>query len=66
MTLAQIVESIQANRKEKGFTQSQLARKAKISLKMLQLVEQGKANPSFFVLDAIANALQLQFILINK
>jgi transcriptional regulator with XRE-family HTH domain len=66
MTIAQIAESIAINRKTAGLTQGALATKAKISLKTLQLIEQGKANPSFVVLDAIAHALKLQFILINK
>lgn len=52
-------ESIKKQRKKAGFTQIQLAEKAKISRSYLADVERDRYNPSVETLKAIANALNI-------
>ncbi|HHW36777.1 MAG TPA: helix-turn-helix transcriptional regulator [Bacillales bacterium] len=44
-------------RESKGWTQSQLALKSRVSQSAISDIESGKRNPSFNVIKKIANAL---------
>lgn len=54
-----IGKKISAWRKERGFTQAQLAEKSNISRSYLAGVETGRYNPSIDTLQNIANSLNL-------
>ena len=47
-------------RKEKGYTQEELAEKSQLSLRHYQAVEAGKANPRIDTFLRICEALELQ------
>lgn len=61
-----ICNQIKDNRKKSGLTQTELARKAKLSQQTISFVEQGYINVSLKTLKKIANALNLRLILVNK
>jgi transcriptional regulator with XRE-family HTH domain len=46
-------------RRNKGFTQQQLAERAGISVDFLSLIERGLRSPSFPVIERIAKALEV-------
>ena len=50
---------IKTLRKEKNFTQEQLAEKAGISVDFLSLIERGKNAPSLESLEKLATALKI-------
>ncbi|KLU63771.1 HTH-type transcriptional regulator SinR [Desulfosporosinus acididurans] len=53
-------ESLKTYRKQKGFTQVELAKKAGISRSYLADVEAGRYNPSLDTLTAVAKALNIE------
>ena len=52
---------LRAIRKERGYTQEQLAELTKLSTRHIAGIEKGEANPSFEVLYAITTALGVSF-----
>lgn len=52
-----IGSKIQATRKEKGFSQKQLANKARISQQLVSRIERGEENVSLVTLSKISSAL---------
>ncbi|MCI8650732.1 MAG: helix-turn-helix transcriptional regulator [Anaerotruncus sp.] len=56
----EIGETIVSARKEKKFTQEQLALECGISVSYLRCIEHGSANPTINELCLIAKALQLE------
>jgi transcriptional regulator with XRE-family HTH domain len=53
----QIGKAIQRHRRSRGYTQSQLAESAKLSLKYVGQIERGSANVSIEVIERIAAVL---------
>lgn len=51
--------TIKLVRKKRGYTQSQLADRADISVSHLCLLEKGKRDPSLSTIEAISNALSI-------
>lgn len=56
--LRSVGQNIRNIRKQKGYSQEQLAEKSNICSKYISSIEQGARNPSLIVLCRIANALQ--------
>jgi len=54
-------EQISQTRKEKGFTQEELADLANISTRTIQRIESGESIPRSFTIKAIAKALELPY-----
>ena len=54
---ADIGRGIRKLRKQKGWTQTELAKEANLSFPTISLIETGKTNPSIFDIEQIANAL---------
>ena len=52
---------LRAVRKERGYTQEQLAELTKLSTRHIAGIEKGEANPSFEVLHTITTALGVSF-----
>lgn len=52
---------LRALRKERGYTQEQLAERTKLSTRHIAGIEKGEANPSFEVLYTIISALGTSF-----
>ncbi len=52
---------LRAVRKERGYTQEQLAELAKLSIRHIAGIEKGEANPSFEVLNTIIAVLGTSF-----
>ena len=52
---------LRAIRKERGYTQEQLAELTKLSTRHIAGIEKGEANPSFEVLYTITTALGVSF-----
>ncbi|GAB3821653.1 helix-turn-helix domain-containing protein [Pontibacter rugosus] len=52
-----LAEKIVIDRKSKGFSQEELAERAKVSLRTIQRIEKGESEPRGFTLQAIAGAL---------
>ncbi len=52
---------LRAIRKERGYTQEQLAELAKLSIRHIAGIEKGEANPSFEVLNTIIAVLGTSF-----
>lgn len=50
---------IKIARKEKGFTQQELADKSHVSTKQIANIERGKMNPSYLILKALAKVMPL-------
>jgi len=55
----EMAHKITVEREKLGLTQSQLARKAKVSLSLVSRIESGKANPPVLDLCRIAKVLDL-------
>lgn len=51
--------AIKLCRTQKGYTQTELAQKASISISYLSLLEQGKRDPNFSTVEQIALALDM-------
>jgi transcriptional regulator with XRE-family HTH domain len=49
-------------RKQKGFTQQELAEQARISVRTLQRIEKDKVEPSFFSLKSIGEILDVNLV----
>jgi len=52
-----LIEAVLKVRKEKGFTQKELAKKIRTKQSVISRLETGRANPSFNFLKKIAGAL---------
>ena len=52
------MEKVKEMRLKRGLTQRELAKKANVSVTMINLIENGKVNTSVEVLEKIANALK--------
>jgi len=57
--LAKIVENIRIERLRKKLTQEKLAEEVGITQKYVNLIENGKANPSIIIVVKICNALKI-------
>lgn len=57
-----IAERIAAWRAKKGFSQNQLAQKAKLAQQTLSAVESGKKNPTVATLEKICTALKVSLV----
>lgn len=58
--LTKIAENIRLARLKKHYTQEQLAEKANITQKYLNLIEKKKANPSVVIVVNICEALDIE------
>jgi transcriptional regulator with XRE-family HTH domain len=63
---AQIGETIRVRRELLGLSQSQLTGFSGINTRTIQLIEQGKGNPSLDTLLQLANPLGLELQLVVK
>ena len=63
MSIAKLGETIKKRRKELKITQPHLAELAKVSTNTLYKLERGQGNPSFDVLNKLAEVLGLELIL---
>ena len=63
MLVKQLGEIIKSRRNELGITQPHLAELAKVSTNTLYKLERGQGNPSFDVLNKLAEVLGLELIL---
>ena len=59
--IKRIAENIRLQRYRKNITQEELAEKAEISTKYMNLIENRKANPSITVLVRLCEILDLEF-----
>lgn len=59
LVLTKIAENIRISRLKKHYTQEQLAEKANITQKYLNLIEKKKANPSILIIINICEALNI-------
>jgi len=60
MLIKSIGESIRSRRKELKITQPHLAELANVSTNTLYKIERGQGNPSFVVLDKLAEVLGME------
>lgn len=58
-----VISKINTERKNQKLTVKELSKKTSISSKHIYQVLNGKANPSFEVIDKLANALGMKFVL---
>ncbi|MBR1942398.1 helix-turn-helix transcriptional regulator [bacterium] len=58
--LTKIAENIRLARLKKHYTQEQLAEKAHITQKYLNLIEKKKANPSIVIIVNLCEALNIE------
>jgi transcriptional regulator with XRE-family HTH domain len=49
-------------RKERGWTQDDLAAETKVEQAAISLIENGRANPTLLMLETIARALDVAFV----
>jgi transcriptional regulator with XRE-family HTH domain len=49
-------------RKERGWTQDDLAAETRVEQAAISLIENGRANPTLLILESIARALDVAFI----
>lgn len=66
ISIVELGEKLRKRRELLGLRQSQLAQLSGISTRTIQLVEQGKTNPSLKILLDLADPLGLQLDLILK
>jgi len=59
-------QKIKELRLQKGMTQEELAAKTDLSVRTIQRIEKGEVDPRTFTLHAIADALDVDFELINE
>lgn len=59
LILTKIAENIRITRLKRHYTQEQLAEKANITQKYLNLIEKKKANPSILIVVSICDALDI-------
>lgn len=57
-----MVSHIRERRKDKKWTQEELAEKSKVSVSYYRGIEQGRSSPSFDVLERIAKALDVSLL----
>ncbi|MFM9950979.1 MAG: helix-turn-helix domain-containing protein [Saprospiraceae bacterium] len=63
MSIKQLGETIKNRRKELSITQPHLAELAKVSTNTLYKLERGQGNPSFEVLNKLAEVLGMELAL---
>ena len=59
--VAGLGRAVKSARLEKGLTVEQLARRAGVSTGLISQLERGRGNPSFLILQRLAEALELPF-----
>jgi transcriptional regulator with XRE-family HTH domain len=57
-----LARNVRRLRKEKGWTQDELAAKVKIEQMAVSLIENNRANPTLQMLEAIAAGLGVRFV----
>jgi transcriptional regulator with XRE-family HTH domain len=57
-----LAANIRRLRKERGWTQDELAAETKVEQAAISLIENGRANPTLLMLETIARALGVAFI----
>lgn len=55
-----LAENLKRLRVEKGYSQENLARKANISFRTIQMIELGKVKPNLNSLEKISEALEIK------
>jgi transcriptional regulator with XRE-family HTH domain len=56
-----LASNVRRLRKERGWTQDQLAAESKIEQAAVSLIENGRANPTLLMLESVASALGVSF-----
>ena len=57
-----LAANIRRLRKERGWTQDDLAAAAKVEQAAISLMENARANPTLLVLETVAGALEVSFV----
>jgi transcriptional regulator with XRE-family HTH domain len=57
-----LAANVRRLRKERGWTQDDLAAETKVEQAAISLIENGRANPTLLMLESIARALDVAFI----
>jgi transcriptional regulator with XRE-family HTH domain len=57
-----LAANVRRLRKERGWTQDDLAAETKVEQAAISLIENGRANPTLLMLETIARALNVPFI----
>ena len=57
-----LAANVRRLRKERGWTQDDLAAETKVEQAAISLIENGRANPTLLMLESIARALGVAFI----
>jgi transcriptional regulator with XRE-family HTH domain len=57
-----LAANVRRPRKARGWTQDDLAAETKVEQAAISLIENGRANPTLLMLEAIARALDVAFI----
>ena len=57
-----LAANVRRLRKERGWTQDDLAAETKVEQGAISLIENGRANPTLLMLESIARALDVAFI----
>jgi transcriptional regulator with XRE-family HTH domain len=57
-----LAANVRRLRKERGWTQDDLAAEAKVEQAAISLIENARANPTLLMLESIAKALGIAFI----
>jgi transcriptional regulator with XRE-family HTH domain len=57
-----LAANVRRLRKERGWTQDDLAAETKVEQAAISLIENGRANPTLLMLEAIARALDVAFV----
>jgi transcriptional regulator with XRE-family HTH domain len=57
-----LAANVRRFRKERGWTQDDLAAETKVEQAAISLIENGRANPTLLMLESIARALDVAFI----
>jgi transcriptional regulator with XRE-family HTH domain len=57
-----LAANVRRLRKERGWTQDDLAAETKVEQAAISLIENGRANPTLLMLQSLARALDIAFI----
>jgi len=57
-----LAANVRRIRKERGWTQDDLAAETKVEQAAISLIENGRANPTLLMLESIARALDVAFM----
>jgi transcriptional regulator with XRE-family HTH domain len=57
-----LAANVRRLRKERGWTQDDLAAETRVEQAAISLIENGRANPTLLMLESIARALDVAFI----